>query len=54
MRWMSLLLALALPFPAAAQDPASEDVAPGFPFEEGEVISFDSLDKLKNYLPPTF
>ena len=38
---------------AAAQEQA-EDVVQGVPFEEGDTISFDELDKLKAYLPPEF
>jgi hypothetical protein len=40
--------------PAPAQEPTAEDVVPGIPFKEGEVISFEHLDKLKDYLPPAF
>jgi hypothetical protein len=36
-----------------AQEPA-EDVVPGVPFKEGQVIGFDQLEKLKDYLPPEF
>jgi hypothetical protein len=44
---------LALPPSAAAQEGA-EDAGPGVPFEEGDVIGYDSIDKLKDYLPPEF
>jgi hypothetical protein len=37
----------------AAQE-AAEDAAPGFPFKEGDIVTFDELDKLKDYLPPEF
>jgi hypothetical protein len=40
--------------PAPAQEPTAEDVVPGIPFKEGEVLSFEHLDKLKDYLPPAF
>jgi hypothetical protein len=47
---VALVLALA---PAAA--PAAEDVAPGAPtFEEGDVISMDQVDQLRDFLPPEF
>ncbi len=38
----------------AAQPLGSEDVVPGLPFQEGDVLTFDQLDKLKDYLPPAF
>jgi hypothetical protein len=38
---------------ALAQEQA-EDVVPGVPFKEGDVITFDDLAKLKDYLPPEF
>jgi hypothetical protein len=53
--WSTVLsiLILAAPY-ARAQEPTAEDVVPGAPFQEGEVISFETLDKLKDYLPPEF
>ncbi|MFQ5696788.1 MAG: DUF1329 domain-containing protein [Myxococcota bacterium] len=48
-----LALTLAVPTLARAQESA-EDVVPGVPFKEGDVISFDQVDKMKNYLPPEF
>ncbi len=48
-----LALVLAIPVGAEARE-ALDDVVPGVPFQEGDVISFASLDKLKDYLPPTF
>jgi hypothetical protein len=36
-----------------AQEPA-EDVLPGVPFKEGDVITFAQLEKIKDYLPPEF
>jgi hypothetical protein len=44
---------IALPSVAPAQE-TPQDVVPGVPFQEGDVIEFDQLDKLKNYLPPEF
>ncbi len=38
---------------AIAQEKA-EDVVPGVPFKEGDIIGFEQLDKLKDYLPPQF
>ena len=34
----------------AAQPLGSEDVVPGLPFQEGDVLTFDQLDKLKDYI----
>ncbi len=53
--WFAALstLMIAAPF-AGAQEPTAEDVVPGVPFQEGEVISYESIDKLKDYLPPEF
>jgi hypothetical protein len=48
-----LSLLLAVPAPALAQE-AAEDVIPGVPFKEGDVLSYEQLDKLKDYLPPEF
>ena len=31
-----------------------EDAAPGYPFEEGEVIGIEDAAKLKNYIPEPF
>ncbi len=53
--WFVVLstLMIAAPF-AGAQEPTAEDVVPGLPFQEGEVISYETIDKLKDYLPPEF
>ncbi len=40
--------------PAASQEPTADDVTPGVPFNEGDVLSFEQLDRLKDYLPPEF
>jgi hypothetical protein len=48
-----LALTALLAAPAPAQETA-EDVVPGVPFEEGDVIDYTSVDKLKDYLPPQF
>ena len=48
---VALLLGAA---PASAQEPAAEDVVPGVPFKEGELITFETLEKIKDYLPPEF
>ncbi len=45
------LLLLSLASPALA----AEDVAPGAPtFQEGDVVGYDTVDKLKPFLPPEF
>ena len=54
MRFAALFLSLALPFSALAQEGASEDVVPGLPFQEGDVITMENVDKLKDYLPEQF
>ena len=53
MRLIAGALALCLPLMSLAQE-AAEDVVPGVPFKEGDVIGFEQLDKLKDYLPPEF
>ena len=47
------------PAPAAPSAPApmvqgSEDAVPGLPFQEGDVLALDQIDKLAEYLPPPF
>ena len=61
MRMLPLALAWLLSAAVLAQDPApvamplgSEDVVPGVPFQAGDVLTFEQLDKLKDYLPPPF
>jgi hypothetical protein len=44
---------LAVPLATAAQE-AAQDAVPGVPFQEGDVIDYQSIDKLKDYLPPEF
>jgi hypothetical protein len=51
---LSLVLALGMPAAGFAAETASEDVVPGVPFKEGDVIAFEQIDKLKDYLPPEF
>lgn len=46
------LLVSVLCVPALAQE--VDDVVPGVPFEEGDTITFESIAKLKGYLPPEF
>jgi hypothetical protein len=54
MRIWALIVCLALPGAALAQEQGAEDVLPGVPFKEGDVIAFEEIDKLKDYLPPQF
>ena len=54
MRFAALLLTLALPLSALAQEATTEDVVPGLPFKEGDIITMDQIDKLKDYLPAQF
>jgi len=53
MRLILGILVMGLPLLAVAQE-STEDVVPGVPFQEGEVLSYEQLDKLKDYLPPQF
>jgi len=53
MRVFALICLLGLPAAAVAQEKA-EDVVPGVPFQEGDVINYQTIDKLKDYLPPQF
>jgi hypothetical protein len=50
----TLLTALLVGFASPAFPQEADDVVPGVPFEEGDVISFESISKLKDYLPPEF
>ena len=56
MRFMVLVLALAisLPWSALAQEKQAVDVLPSTPVKEGDTISFEQVDKLKEFLPPEF
>ncbi len=54
MRYAALLLGLVLPAAALAQDAPIEDVTAQVPFKEGDIISFDEIDKFKDYLPSEF
>ena len=49
-----LSLSVSLAAPAWAQETEAEDAGPGMPFQEGDLISFDNISKLKDYLPPEF
>jgi hypothetical protein len=54
MRWFLIAsFALLVSAQGYAQE-TPEDVVPGLPFKEGDVISFEQLEKLKNYLPAEF
>jgi hypothetical protein len=56
MRVRALVLAslLALPASALAQEKQAVDVLPSTPFKEGDTISFEQVEKLKEFLPPEF
>jgi hypothetical protein len=54
MRGIAVLLLAAVPYLATAQESATEDVVPGVPFKQGDVLSYEDLGKLKDYLPPEF
>ena len=49
-----LTIALGIPWSALAQEKQSVDVLPTTPFKEGDTISFDQIEKLKDFLPPEF
>ncbi len=53
MRAFALVCLLSLQAVALAAEKA-EDVVPGVPFQEGDVINYNTIDKLKDYLPPQF
>jgi hypothetical protein len=53
MQWIWALSALLFVSGASAQETA-EDVIPGLPFKEGDVLHYEEIDKLKDYLPPEF
>jgi hypothetical protein len=51
-----MLMGEALAEDAALTEDAApaQDAAPGFPFKEGEVVTYDHIDKIKDYVPPEF
>ena len=51
---LGLVLSLSLPAMALAQEKKAQDVLPTTPFKEGDTISFDQIDKLKDFLPEQF
>ncbi len=52
-RMTSVLVELVLTVPGATQaiERVAEDVIPGVRFKEGDVLSYEQIDKLKDYLP---
>ena len=48
------LLALMTTAPASAQQAPPRDALPGLPFAEGDVIPFEQVEKLRDFLPPEF
>ena len=55
LRFVSLALAFGLsPSSVGAVEPSAEDVAPGIPFQEGEILDLKSIQKIKDFLPPPF
>ncbi len=51
---ITLVACLVLAGHAFAAEKTADDVAPGIPFKEGDVIDFASAEKLKDFLPPEF
>jgi hypothetical protein len=54
MRNLAWILTLLLAAPAAAGEGRPQDAMPTTPFKEGDTISYDQVDKLKDFLPPQF
>ncbi|MFQ5513910.1 MAG: DUF1329 domain-containing protein [Myxococcota bacterium] len=54
MRFATLVGILAASGSAWAAEPTAQDVPPGIPFQQGDVIEFEQIDKLKEYLPSPF
>jgi len=52
--FLALALVASLPFYALAQEKGGQDALPSTPFKEGDTISFDQVEKLKEFLPPEF
>ena len=54
--WLTTLAAWTIAGTVIAADPKqeAEDVAPGIRFQQGDLIPFEQIDKLKNHLPPEF
>ena len=54
--WLTALSACAITGTvfAAGQNHGEEDVPPGIPFQQGDVISFEQIDMLEDYLPSEF
>jgi hypothetical protein len=50
---LPILVGLASPAQVRGAD-AVEDVVPGYPFEEGDVIQWNDLERLRNYIPEPF
>jgi hypothetical protein len=50
----SLGILMLVPLIGGAQEEAAEDAVPGVQFKEGDTLSYDQLDQLKEYLPPPF
>jgi hypothetical protein len=50
----TVLLALAFLVAASARAETAVDVLPEMPFKEGDVLSYEQIDKLKGFLPPPF
>jgi len=51
---LAFTFALSLPWGALAQEKQAQDVLPSTPFKEGDTITFDQAEKLKDFLPPEF
>jgi hypothetical protein len=54
MRFVGLILSFVLPVFLLAQPASSQDALPGFPFKDGDRVTYDQIEKLKDYLPPAF
>jgi hypothetical protein len=50
----TLVLVVGVAVSLAAGRAASQDAVPGFPFKEGDKVTFNQVDQLKPFLPPEF
>ena len=51
---LALIVGLLIANLAYGAEKSAEDVLPGAPFKEGDVIEYSTVEKLKDFLPPEF
>ena len=54
LQFVLVALALTVPLGAQALEQVTVDAIPNVPFREGDVLTYDQIDKMKDYLPPEF